>query len=251
MPDGYQIYSHRFYSFLAVPVIHEEPRAFYIRSTDRAANSKPERTWIVINGNRVSPELGETMRSVRLRLKKRDRARDTPRRRGRYWLRKARGIYRKPCGKDSYHGCKWHNAWPRPTTNWEGECGCKVYTKKAVSRDTVNTIMAEQNATVRTAKIQIYGIEKFFNDAEAKTINKEAGYELLTLDTGQATREEVSRWRQPNETANIVLTALRMECSTTGKVYVNTVPPEFRTVRTALDWMFDTTNYLEKVGKQT
>jgi hypothetical protein len=111
--------------------------------------------------------------------------------------------------------------------------------------------MAEENATVRTSKITIYGIEKFFNDAGAETINMEAGYELITINTGRAHQEQVGRWQTREQTANVVLTALRMSCSTTGKVYVNTVPPQMRTVSGALDWMYDTTHYLERVGKQT
>lgn len=118
-----------------------------------------------------------------------------------------------------------------------------------MSRDTVAKIMAEKNATVRTAKISIYGIEKFFNDAGAKTINKEAGYELITLDTGLA-HQQRDRWGR-EQTANVVLTALRMSCSTTGAVYVNTVPPQMRTVRAALDWMYDIPNYLGRIGVQT
>lgn len=176
--------------------------------------------------------------------------RDKPRQRGRYWLRKARGIYRHRCGKSYYEGCNWMRIWPKPTTNWKGECGCEVYLKKAESWDTVATILAEPNATVRTAKIQIYGIEKFFVDANAQTIDKEAGYELITLDTGLADQDP-RRWQGRAQTANVVLTALRMSCSTTGKTYVNTVPPEIRTVKAGLDWMFDVQNYLERIGVQT
>jgi hypothetical protein len=136
------------------------------------------------------------------------------------------------------------------TTEWTGECGCHVYTKKAKSRDTVATIMAEHNATVRTAKIQIYGIEKFFTDAGARQIDKEADYELITLDTGRAHVEEPRRWGGDNQrTANVVLTALRM--GQQPERFVNTVPPQIRTVRQALDWMYDIENYLERVGKQT
>jgi hypothetical protein len=254
MPDGYSIHTHRYFSFLWQHRDKDldEAQAFYIRSegrNDRFYDSKSKKDWVVIRNGRVLTKVGPTLKEIRAKLKQEDYERDLPRRRGRYWLRKARGVYRKRCG-NSYRFCNWLQNWPRPTTAWTGECGCVVYTKRAVSRDTVATIMEEKNATVRTAKIQIYGIEKFFTDAGAKTINKEAGYELLELNTGVAHQEQ-DRWNRRPQTANLVLAALRMECSTTGKVYVNTVPSELRTVRAALDWMYSTDHYLERVGHQT
>jgi hypothetical protein len=249
MPEGYSICTHRYYSFLWGPDEDmDNARSFYTRSPHEMQPSRVP--WVVITKTGVRTKLGPTLKYIRAKLKKEDYEREIPRRRGRYWLRKARGVYRKRCGKTYREGCVWHTAWPRPITSWTGECGCVVYTKKAVSRDSVKTILDEQNATVRTAKIQIYGIEKFFTDAKAKTINKEAGYELLELDTGRA-HQDGDRWGRGRQTANLVLTALRMECSTTGKVYVNTVPTELRTVSAALNWMYNTENYLERVGKQT
>jgi hypothetical protein len=257
MPDGYQVHSHRYYSFLWRPGQDiDDSLAFYIRE-DREGLARSNRFnkaggRITIHPHgKVSGRFSTSFGVIRNELKRGDISRDLPRRRGRYWLRKARGIYRENiCGKSYYEGCAWKKIWPKPTTEWTGDCGCHVYTKKARSRDTVASIMAEENATVRTAKIQIYGIEKFFTDAGAKQIDKEAGYELVTLDTGLA-NQEPDRWGRRQATANVVLTALRMECSTTGKVYVNTVPPTMRMVRQALDWMFDLPNYLGRIGKQT
>jgi hypothetical protein len=256
MPDGYQIVTHRYYAFLwQTKQDQDHARAFHIRpSIDHNVRAVPaqRKQWVIIKDGKMESRIyGETLTQVRFRLRKADIARDIPRRRGRYWLRKSRGVYRRNiCGK-SYPHCEWKKMWPKPTVNWKGSCGCEVYTKKARSRDTVATIMAEENATVRTSKITIYGIEKFFNDAGAKQIDMEAGYELITINTGRAHQEQVGRWQTREQTANVVLTALRMSCSTTGKVYVNTVPPQMRTVSGALDWMYDTTHYLERVGKQT
>jgi hypothetical protein len=39
--------------------------------------------------------------------------------------------------------------------------------------------------------------------------------------------------------------ALKMNCPSTGAVYINAVPPNVEDVPTALDWMFDTQDYLE------
>jgi hypothetical protein len=255
MPDGYSIRTHRFFSFLwPLGEDLDDARAFYIRSpsrmNDHFIDTKGLKKWVVINGKKVRTKLGPTLKQVTEELRNEDRTRDLPRRRGRYWLRKARGVFRKPCGHPYPEPCEWRSMWPKPATAWTGKCGCEVYTKKAMSRDTVASIMDEPNATVRTSKIQIYGVEKFFTDAGAKTINKEAGYELLELNTGLA-HQDSDRWGNRQQTANLVLAALRMECSTTGKVYVNTVPPQIRTVRAALDWMYDTDFYLERVGKQT
>ncbi len=251
MPGDFQACTHRYHTFLYKSDGKDEPRTIYIPKEERRRFRTVENAaWISISPKgRVTPKLGLTLAEIRRRLKHADHVRDLPRRRGRYWRRKARGIYRNPCGHPWPQKCNWRDHWPKPTTDWRGECGCKVYTKKAVSRDTVETIMEEQNATVRTAKIQIYGVDKFFVDAKAKTTDKEANYELIRLDTGPGHRE-TDRWGR-EQTANVVLTALRMTCSTTGKVYVNTVPPQIRTVREGLNWMYDTTNYLGRVGKQT
>jgi len=254
MPDGFEVFNHRYYNFLSKPKTdHDDSKAIHVHIPWDGTSAKvtPVR-WVWIHKGKVKGELSPTFIEVRSKLRLADIQRDLPRRRGRYWLRKARGVYRRNiCGR-IYPHCAWKKMWPKPTTNWRGECGCEVYTKQARSRDTVSTIMEEQNATVRTAKIQIYGIERFFEEAGCRQIDKEAGYELITLDTGRAHVQEPRRWGGDNQqTANVVLTALRMTCSTTGKVYVNTVPPQMRTVSQALDWMYDIPKYLERVGTQT
>lgn len=247
MPDGYYVSSYRYNSFLAKPNQDlEDARAFHIRNDNQRADGPSG--WTIIHNGKVQGKLGASLKTIRAELMAADYVRDKPKRRGRYWLRKARGVYHKTCGKP-YQYCNWKSLWPHPTTNWVGACGCKVWTEKHMSRDTVKAIMDEPNATVRTAKISIYGVEKFFTDAGAKTINKEAGYELVRLDTGRAYQER-DRWGR-EQTANVVLTALRMECSTTGKTYVNTVPPQMVTVRAALDWIYNIPKYLERIGKQT
>lgn len=108
-------------------------------------------------------------------------------------------------------------------------------------RGTVQDIMNEENATVRVAKMRCYGIERFFIDAKPTMLDERAGYQLLALPlegqvvTGQG-------WRE--------IRALKMACTTTGAVYVNTVPGTCADVPEALDWMFDTTDYLGTVGQQ-
>jgi hypothetical protein len=256
MPDGYSIVNHRYYSFLWDHKTEmSEARAFYIRTEDRPFsggvydNNKPEWIWFV--GGKPKDKLGPTLREIKAKLKRSDHDRDLPRRRGRYWVRKARGVFRNRCGKRYPDRCDWRHIWPKPVTAWKGNCGCKVYTEKAESRDTVKTILEEKNATVRSAKIKIYGVEKFFTDAGSQIINEEGGYQLLTLNTGRAEREPTNRRDSRSATENLILRALRMTCPTTGTTYVNTVPPNVTTVRQSLDWIYNIENYMERVGEQT
>jgi hypothetical protein len=102
-------------------------------------------------------------------------------------------------------------------------------------KGTVADIMAEDNATVRVAKIRCYGLEKFFLDAKTVVIDERAGYQLLELP--------LDRWR--------TMRALKMACTTTGAVYINAVPEHIRTVPAGLDWMFDTRDYLGTIGQQS
>ena len=130
-------------------------------------------------------------------LRKSDNARNRVRNRARYWLRNARE--RKPA--------------------------------KGL---TVQKILAEQNATVRVAKMTVYGIERFLLESGAEVIHEQAGYQLISL--------ELDRRRH--------LRALKMTCPSTGVVYLNTVLPNIQTVSGALDWMFETPNYLERLTQE-
>ncbi len=87
---------------------------------------------------------------------------------------------------------------------------------------------------MRVAKMTCYGMEKFFLDSNAKVLDDKAGYQLLSLP--------FDRWNE--------MKALKMTCPSTGAVYVNAVPPTMNEVPAALDWMFNTENYLETVTQQ-
>lgn len=153
------------------------------------------------NGNRVTvlPDgtlVGDSAEEERKTIREEINERNRPRNRARYWTRKAR----------------------------EG----KPY------RGTVESIMQEENVSVRVAKMTCYGIEKFFLDAKAKVLDEKAGYQLLELP--------LDNWQN--------LRALKMACTTTNAVYINSVPPHIQTVPEGLDWMFNTTDYLGTVSQQ-
>ena len=103
-------------------------------------------------------------------------------------------------------------------------------------RGTVADILKEENQTVRVAKMRCYGLERFFIDAKTDVVDAREGYELLSFP--------LDRWN--------LMYALKMACTTTGAVYINPVPPSAATnVSTALDWMFNTENYLGTVSQQS
>jgi hypothetical protein len=141
---------------------------------------------------------GEDVKAYRDSIREADNERNRLRNRGRYWVQKAR----------------------------DG---------KPARGLTVANILAEQNATVRVAKMRIYGIERFFLDSNAKVVDDRAGYQLLALPLNQ--------WNQ--------MKALKMTCPSTSAVYVSTVPPSVSDVPSGLDWMFDTKDYLGQVAQQS
>src|SRR5216684_2610997 len=83
------------------------------------------------------------------------------------------------------------------------------------------------------------GTSKRFISEPSKMVwrckHDQAGYQLLALPL-QGDWTEVK--------------ALKMTCPSTGAVYVNAVPPNLNEVPAALDWMFNTENYLETVTQQ-
>lgn len=155
------------------------------------------------------------------------------RNRARYWARKARGIFvdRSGCKVERWR-CDTRRRRFRAD---EPSCGCRVYHKPGTYSGTVESILQEENVTVRVAKMTCYGIEKFFLDAKAKVIDENSGYQLLSLP--------LTRWD--------TVRALKMVCPSTGAVYINSVPPNVSKVPVALDWMFNTDNYLETVTQQS
>lgn len=100
---------------------------------------------------------------------------------------------------------------------------------------TVQSILEEENVSVRLAKMHVFGIERFLLESGAETLDRQAGYELLRL--------KLSDWRD--------VRALKMTCPSTGAVYVATVAPHVSSVPEALDWYFNVGNYLEQVVQQT
>lgn len=103
-------------------------------------------------------------------------------------------------------------------------------------RGSIENILQEENSTVRVAKMQCYGIEKFFLDAKPKTIDTHGDYLLLEI---------------PGRTWTQNVRALKMTCPSTSAVYINMVPPQTDTVARALDFMFNTTDYLGTISQQS
>jgi hypothetical protein len=96
-------------------------------------------------------------------------------------------------------------------------------------------VMAEENVSVRLAKLYAYGVERFLMESGHDVVHDHAGYQLIRLDVG----------------AGEAVRALKMECPSTGAVHISTVPPWLQRVPDALDWMFDCTDYLGWVGQQS
>lgn len=115
-------------------------------------------------------------------------------------------------------------------------CGCVQYREVARPGNlTVDSIMAETNAAVRAAQMSIYGTERFFLDAKPDVLDTLGEYSLVSIDFGS--------WQH--------VRALKMRCPSTDAVYIQTVPPNVMDVAGALDWIFDTTDYLAQVTAQS
>lgn len=194
--------------------------------------------------------LGSTKTELLQYYIKRDRIRDRPRQRGRYWRARARNLFRdkSQCNaKDKrWWYCEWRKArinrlpLTRPGTL---ECGCRLYRKQYPKFSyTVQQILKEPNATVRTAMIKIYGIDNFFNKVTARTISVKGDYKLLQIMTGSVGQQLIEQQ---------TITALKMTCPSTGQIYVNLVPNRCTSVSGALDWMFNIRDFESKVGQQT
>lgn len=174
-----------------------------------------------------------------------------PRNRARAWLRKSIGIYmdRSKCTASSRWGCELASRWNRRqnTVLDDGQnertlaCGCRVYYKVSSAKNlTPQSILAEQNETVKAAQIQIYGFENFFRDANPKVLDAHENYQLLEIETG------AQRWGRPDS-----IRALKMVCNSTGNVHIHAVPEdEVQTVAGALDWMYQVKDYLGTIGPQ-
>lgn len=230
-----------------------EPR--YTEHTDKKGNQKIRSCYIMFdkNGEPVKPLKGRSFKSHKRKVIKEDNARQRPRKRGWYWARRSRNIYR------NHSMCVSHTPWIQRdhndyqkyncrATRWESQppqtydCGCVTWRKtyKRKFGKTVKQILDEPNATVRSAWMQIYGIQKFFEDAGSTLIDHHGQYKLLQMDTGGGSDSEIRR-----------MIALKMTCPSTGTVYINSVPGNISNVSQALDWMYDIRGYLGNIGQQT
>lgn len=227
----------------------------YYAYKDKKGNHLVRARYITFDkdGEPVEPLKGQRYKTYKRHLIKEDNQRNQPRKRGWYWTRRARNIFRNntkckaedpknrelPWNKQvscSSMGGRWER---QPPQSWD--CGCVTY-RKAYKRGfskKVKEILDEPNATVRAAWMQIYGIQKFFQDAGSTTVDTNKQYKLLRMETGGGDRD----------TATLV--ALKMTCPSTGTVYINSVPNNITSVSQALDWMYDYRGYLANVGQQT
>jgi hypothetical protein len=99
---------------------------------------------------------------------------------------------------------------------------------------TLGMIQSEQNVTVRMAMAKVYGIERFLTDVEAAVIDTHGEYQLISYS--------LSRMQS--------ITALKMVCPSTQVTYIHPVQPGCATVSDALDWMFQTPKYLERIAAE-
>lgn len=222
-----------------------------------------ERGATILNGNDISPSVvlsnhatiqpngkikgGADVKSFRARIREQDNETSRENARLRYWIRKARGLVydASACTKKSeWCSCHPRRGWGRrtgrPLVAWEcSNCGCCVRRgQMPVTTLTVSDVMAEKNSSVRVAKIHAFGFERFFIESKAETLDTHGDYALLHLGA-----REPDAWMRP-------MRALKMVCPSTGVVYISPVDPSCSTVPQALDWMFDTENYLGQVVQQ-
>lgn len=160
------------------------------------------------------------------------------------WLSKARGMKVTTKCKEPSWRCDTRVVFGRrrsgPLTPGEYECGCIVERVQHKTKLTVAKIMAEPNITVRMAMAHIYGLERFLLEAGAETIDTHGEYALLDMPMG-----ENGGWRRDN------IRALKMTCPSTGAVYISPVDPAVRNVSQALDWYFQTEDYLKSVTQES
>ncbi len=217
-------------------------------------------TWDEVQKNAVTFERGQvtltakgklqggSLAALRHSIKEAAKKRARPRSRARYWIRKARGLYVDKSGCTAPAGQRWNcisrSRWERrrAVAGHSFACGCKMVSRPATrGKLTVKTILDEANANVRSAMIHCYGIQEFFLDAKAHTIEERDGYQLLEIRMG------VNAWTSDGS----VFRAVQMECPSTGEIYINPIPPNISTIPEALNWIFNVPDYLGTVGAQS
>lgn len=111
----------------------------------------------------------------------------------------------------------------------------KYWTEKAREHKpgklTVAQIAQEENAQIRSAKIAAYGLERYFLEAGAETLQADGEYSLLRI--------KLDQWNS--------VTVLKMVCPSTQAAYVCPVEPRTQTIDEALDFMFGVENYREQL----
>lgn len=136
---------------------------------------------------------GDSAKEYRERIRQQDNERNRLRSRLRYWIQKARA--KTPCTL------------------------------------TVADIANEENAQIRSAKIAAYGLERYFVEAGAETLQTDGEYSLLRITLDQ--------WNS--------MTVLKMVCPSTQVAYVCPVEPRTQTINEALDFMFGVENYRDQL----
>jgi hypothetical protein len=193
-----------------------------------------------VNTGEVVTMEGQSIAEVLAEFKEQDRER----RRLARWLRLGRPSKRISSGCTSARkgrgwGCGCHprafRAAPVPPAGVTCKCGCTFVRQTPPPKLTLAQIMDEGNITIRMAMIRAYGIDRFLLDAEAAVIDSGHGYELLQF--------HVDAWNR--------ITALKMRCPSTSVVYISPVAPHVTTVPQALDWYFQTKDYLSSVTQQS
>jgi len=96
---------------------------------------------------------------------------------------------------------------------------------------TVTQIAEEENSQIRSAKITAYGLERYFLEARAETVETSGEYTLLKM--------KLDAWTD--------ITALKMVCPSTQTAYVSPVEPRTQTIDEALDFMFNVEGYRQQL----
>ena len=96
---------------------------------------------------------------------------------------------------------------------------------------TIADIANEENAQIRSAKIAAFGLERYFLEAGAETLQIDGEYSLLRI--------KLDQWNN--------MTVLKMVCPSTQAAYVCPVEPRTQTIDEALDFMFGVENYREQL----
>jgi hypothetical protein len=96
---------------------------------------------------------------------------------------------------------------------------------------TITQIAQEENSQIRSAKITAYGMERYFLESGAETVQTDGEYSLLRI--------KLDQWTD--------MIALKMVCPSTGAAYVCPVEPRTQTIDQALDFMFNVKDYRQQL----